>query len=149
MALWKLGPQVLTMRQIAAYVGTELRRRLVPGGRNSVAPYKPKFEECLDHFLIHAGESRGGGSEGYVRGGGRRGWGQGQGEGDGGVCAGCVCGVCGGGGKGGGGGQWGMCGVGAGVRQGEGDDWQEGEWEDLCVCQLLVSDCDYGGKGLS
>jgi len=58
MALWKLGPQVLTMRQIAAYVVTELRRRLVPGGKRSIPAYKPKFEECLDHFLIHAGGAK-------------------------------------------------------------------------------------------
>jgi hypothetical protein len=65
LALWKVGPQVLTMRQVAAFVGRELRRRVVRGGKDKIPPYKPNFEECLDHFLIHAG---GGGGEGVMLG---------------------------------------------------------------------------------
>lgn len=62
LAMFKVAPSILTYSQIAKYAATEIKRRLSSG---KVAPYKPRFTECLDHFLIHAGEmSRSDGQQG-------------------------------------------------------------------------------------
>lgn len=53
MAMHKVAPSILKPSQIAAYAATEVQRKLL--GRK-VPAYKPVFTECLDHFLIHAGE---------------------------------------------------------------------------------------------
>jgi 3-ketoacyl-CoA synthase len=53
MAMFKVAPSILNAGQIAAYAATEVQRKLL--GRK-VPAYKPRFTECLDHFLIHAGE---------------------------------------------------------------------------------------------
>lgn len=55
-AMRKVAPSILTWGQIASYVGTELQRKVSSG---KVATYKPRFTECLEHFLIHAGVSSG------------------------------------------------------------------------------------------
>jgi 3-ketoacyl-CoA synthase len=52
LAMRKVAPSILTTSQIAKYAFTELQRKLSSG---KVAPYKPVFTECLEHFLIHAG----------------------------------------------------------------------------------------------
>jgi hypothetical protein len=54
MAMFKVAPRILNPGQIAAYAATEVQRKLL--GRK-VPAYKPVFTECLDHFLIHAGEA--------------------------------------------------------------------------------------------
>lgn len=51
-AMRKVAPSILTTSQIAKYALTEIQRKLSSG---KVAPYKPVFTECLEHFLIHAG----------------------------------------------------------------------------------------------
>lgn len=53
LAMRKVAPSILTTSQIAKYALTEIQRKLSSG---KVAPYKPVFTECLEHFLIHAGE---------------------------------------------------------------------------------------------
>jgi len=54
LAMRKVAPSILTFGQIAKYATTEIQRKLSSG---KVAPYKPRFTECLEHFLIHAGVS--------------------------------------------------------------------------------------------
>lgn len=53
LAMRKVAPSILTTSQIAKYALTEIQRKLSSG---KVALYKPVFTECLEHFLIHAGE---------------------------------------------------------------------------------------------
>lgn len=53
-AMWKVGPKVLTWTQIASYAVNQAQRAIY--GKKSVAAYKPRFTECLQHFLIHAGK---------------------------------------------------------------------------------------------
>eukprot|EP00877_Chromochloris_zofingiensis_P010096 jgi/Chrzof1/533/Cz01g19090.t1_LCKAS2 len=55
-AMWKVGPKVLTWTQIASYAVNQAQRAIY--GKKSVAAYKPRFTECLQHFLIHAGGAK-------------------------------------------------------------------------------------------
>lgn len=55
LAMRKVAPSILTFGQIAKYATTEIQRKLSSG---KVAPYKPRFTECLEHFLIHAGGAK-------------------------------------------------------------------------------------------
>jgi hypothetical protein len=52
LAMRKVAPSILTMGEIAKFAATEVQRKLSSG---KVAPYKPRFTECLEGFLIHAG----------------------------------------------------------------------------------------------
>lgn len=52
LAMRKVAPSILTLGEIAKFAATEVQRKLSSG---KVAPYKPRFTECLEHFLIHAG----------------------------------------------------------------------------------------------
>lgn len=52
LAMRKVAPSILTYGQIAKYAATEVQRKL---SSSKVAAYKPRFTECLEHFLIHAG----------------------------------------------------------------------------------------------
>ncbi|KAF8071135.1 CUT1 [Scenedesmus sp. PABB004] len=55
MAMFKVAPSILSVGQIAAYAATEASRRLLG---SKAPPYKPRFAECVDHFLIHAGGAK-------------------------------------------------------------------------------------------
>jgi len=53
LALTKVGPKILNWSQIAAYLMNAAQRQMK--GKKSVPQYKPRFSDCIDHFLIHAG----------------------------------------------------------------------------------------------
>jgi len=47
----QIAPKVLSYKQIAAFVLTEIGRRF----NRRMKKYSPSFENCIDHVLIHAG----------------------------------------------------------------------------------------------
>jgi hypothetical protein len=56
LAMTYVAPRVLHLRQILAYVVNALQRKVL---KLQVPRYKPAFGECVEKFLIHAGECRG------------------------------------------------------------------------------------------
>ena len=49
--LTMIAPRVLDVGQMTQYIWTQLRRRWYP----KIKLFRPSFDECLDHVLIHAG----------------------------------------------------------------------------------------------
>ncbi|KAJ9510122.1 hypothetical protein QJQ45_015610 [Haematococcus lacustris] len=54
--MWAVGPHVLTPRQKAEFAANWVRRKLL--GAQSVAPYQPRFNGAVSHFLLHAGGAK-------------------------------------------------------------------------------------------
>lgn len=53
-AITQIATKVLTLRQIARFVFTEIARRIF----RNIKRYSPDFDKCLNHVLIHAGHAR-------------------------------------------------------------------------------------------
>lgn len=55
-----IAPRLLTWRQLAQYGASVLQRKVAQAtGGASVSAFSPAFEECAQHFLIHAGAAGG------------------------------------------------------------------------------------------
>lgn len=56
-ALWKVGPRIMNWGQIAAFLRHAARTKLAAAtGSPRPEAFRPRFSECVEHFLIHAGQ---------------------------------------------------------------------------------------------
>lgn len=54
LGLQAISPKIMTWPQLAAAAINILQHKVLK--QSGVAPYTPDFMQCVDHFLIHAGE---------------------------------------------------------------------------------------------